>query len=549
MSSDYDAIAARAHVTLGFREITGAPASDAALRAVIGRHPLEDWLQTIGKLSREAARLPSGDPTPDRALAHELGPLSAAALHAIDRGGRFVHPSSLNTCRARQSFTRPQVIRAGGERASCGDLARGLLSVNDLFEDADPEVDPERVVESLLLRRIARPPLQLRNTIPRTYRLFVDLPARFPELSDGFDLDARAQAIAGMSLARYIAITFTFFIRFDQAKVPDEWVLTSSYYPTTSVSADEFERAVRTVSATPAEWRAMYAAESREGRRGADDHRPIVVRPICEIRPGAFIPVDFAVLGERMVGDGVYWRLRPIDDAGKTRYGSTVGKLLEQHLYEVARAVYPDNAEDDRLFRERGYGHGLHGPDRVVVDEDAVMICEVGATGVNVRETLQRGSLEALDHDIREVLIPRAEQLHRKIEDIRAGTLTYPGHQIADKRIQPVVCLLDGFPIAPLLRRRIDSALAAAGLLEQADVGRLSVVSAEEFELACATVELGGRSMTQLLEGHSRHQELASWPLRDFIRKLVGELPMSRLISAEFERAVEAIVQEVGIGS
>jgi hypothetical protein len=115
-------------------------------------------------------------------------------------------------------------------------------------------------------------------------------------------------------------------------------------------------------------------------------------------------------------------------------------------------------------------------------------------------------------------------------------------------QIEPVVCLIDGFPLAPFLRRRIDEAIRDSGLLDMPNVGRASIVSAEEFELGCAVVERGRVSITELLAGHAADAELSEWPLRDYIRKVAGELPITRLLSSEFDRVVATVATELSEG-
>jgi hypothetical protein len=550
MGSDYAAIAARAKVSFGFRQLTGSGATEGALRSVLARHPLEDWLQTIGKINKEHARLPPDDAAFDRSLASELGPNARAALSKIDiEGARCVSPSSLNTLAREALFASPEVPTRSWP-TGLGDFARALLSVIDLFDVPRPHaVDAEETVMSLLLTRAARPSPPLRSTLVRTYRLFVDLPSRCPELLS-CSLDERSQELFGMDVARYLALCMTFFVRFDQASRPDEWILSTNYYPSTSISADEFNRAVRSVSATPEEFRTTFQKEFDAGYSGLDDDRPFILRPICEVRPGAFIPIDFGALGDRLIGDGVYWRLRPTDQQGKTEYGATIGRLLERHLWEVARSIYPvaSKPEDEHLFLESKF-HGFDGPDITVFDDNALMICEIGVDQVNVRDTIHRGSLPAFDRDVTEVVLPRIAQLRRKIDAIRSGAFRYLRHVDPSARIVPMICLLDGFPIAPLLRARLDSAISDSGLLNLDNITRVAIVSADEFELACATVEQGRATMTQLLEGHASDPTTREWPFRDYVRKITGEQPWTRFSDSQFQNAVANVVTEVAGGA
>jgi hypothetical protein len=153
--------------------------------------------------------------------------------------------------------------------------------------------------------------------------------------------------------------------------------------------------------------------------------------------------------------------------------------------------------------------------------------------------------VESLESDIQEVLIPRARQLDRKIQDIRRGALTYDREIAASTPIEPVVCFLDGFPMAPFVRERIDEAIRASGYLNLPNVGRLSIVGAEDFEVACGAVEKHRLRLTDLLSGHAADHRFSDWPLSDYVRERTGELPITSLLSREYARVTEAIVEEI----
>src|SRR6266511_1065666 len=296
---------------VGMRELCGAPVSQDVFRRVLSRHAVEDWLQTLGKASRVIEALPPASGQLDRELAAHLGAHANRAAHVIDAGGRFVSQAAINTVAREALIFGAEGDPVGFDSRGYSDLAWALLGAIDLFEDRRPIGDLEAaeadaVLASLFLRRIARPYSHLRNRLPRTYRLFVDLPQRHPDLASGFDFDASCRHLSGVSLARYLATSFTFHARFGTATAPENWLLTYAYFRSvSSISETEFRGVIDTVSATPDELRSEYETEAAHGRSGIDDHRPLVRRPICEVRPGVFIPIDFEALGERLIGDGV----------------------------------------------------------------------------------------------------------------------------------------------------------------------------------------------------------------------------------------------------
>jgi hypothetical protein len=95
------------------------------------------------------------------------------------------------------------------------------------------------------------------------------------------------------------------------------------------------------------------------------------------------------------------------------------------------------------------------------------------------------------------------------------------------------------------MRPKLDDAVEASALLALPNVGRVSILSADEFKLGCATVEAGKATFTGLLAAHAADPELREWPFRDLVRKVTGEQPWTRLIEGEFDEAVNSIVKEV----
>src|SRR5205823_2263361 len=119
-------------------EVHGAPVSEAGFRDLLARHPVEDWLQVVGKLSRRLDDLPPPSRDLDEALAGHLGPLEQPALRRIGQGGRFVTSATLNTLAREALFWGSDGFPRGFDDQGTRDLARALLGVVDLFEDRRP---------------------------------------------------------------------------------------------------------------------------------------------------------------------------------------------------------------------------------------------------------------------------------------------------------------------------------------------------------------------------------------------------------------------------
>ena len=122
---EYDAIASRAVNSLGLRDLHGRAAAIDDLRECLARHPLEDWLQTVGKTSHTLADLPPHDASIDWALADSLGPLARRAKQKLAEGARIVSPQGLTTVAREALLYSPEDDPVGWHRSGgLRDLAR-----------------------------------------------------------------------------------------------------------------------------------------------------------------------------------------------------------------------------------------------------------------------------------------------------------------------------------------------------------------------------------------------------------------------------------------
>jgi hypothetical protein len=493
----------------------------------------------------------------DMRTANELGAGLDRARQLISQGLALVFPSRLSTL-ARIALEiadrRPADAFAAG--ADLERFTRALLAVTDVFDTPGKFASTNSgVVEDaaarLMLRRLAtRVDVPLASQFIRYWRIFVDLPTRRPDLLvAGEDFDARLKQQIGITVRRYITICFGLNVRFMMwdGKTNTDWTIDPGYWSKTAVTAAETQAVIGQLSATPDELVAAFHKQEADGFAEIDDLRPFALHPLCEITPDHVMPIEVDLLGPRLFGDGLYWRLHPGGAASrdeKSRYGASVGQLLEEHLAEVAESVYPaPKAGAQRFWRQIAYPDG-DGPDLVIRDAARTVFVEVGGERVNALKTLFQGDLASYDKDIAEMIVKhRVEQLDRKITHARAGRLRYnnatPGELGV---IHPVVCLLDGFPIAPTLRERIDHAVAAAGYLQQPNLGRLEIVSADELEALLGEVDRAGSSLSSLLNDFALDTELRRWTVRDFLIARRGGLARTQFV----EQAWKTITVELG---
>lgn len=544
---------------LTYEEVFGVRPTRDQLEDWLRPLALDDCLQAVGKLSAGVSAKYLSSTQVDGWIAEALEDGRVAALRGIAQGRRLVFQSRLSIL-ARVALDvsdrRPADAMRGG--ADIPRFARALLAVTDVFDlpgrFASPvRAEVEDAVSRMMLRRLAaQENAPLGPQFIRYWRLFVDLPERRPDLYEqGENFDRRMQAELGMSVRRYIVICFGLCVRFLtwRPEIGGEWAITENYWSSTTVTPDEHDRITNELSATPDAFNAAFHRQEREGFGEIDDLRPFALHPLCEIEPGRVMPIDVDSLGIRLFGDGLYWRLRPPATAPETEqvaYGASVGRMLEEHLFEVAASVYPaPTMGAKRLFREPVYG-GEKGPDLAIVEGGRSVLIEVGADRVDTLNTIFRGDLNRYEDDIADVVIKRARQLDKKIDDARAGLLRLGDYRPSDPGvIHPVVCLLDGFPIAPTLRERVDAAVSDANLLRQGNLGRLEIISADELEALFGEVEHAGASVGQLLSDYATDVELRRWDLQDYLITRRGGMARTTFLEQEAKGLYDVLRDEL----
>jgi hypothetical protein len=332
-------------------------------------------------------------------------------------------------------------------------------------------------------------------------RLFVELPQ---ERGDPVGVAQAFEDSTGLTVDRYLAICCAMLSRWMTSDHrADAWPLTYSYFQNTRVTEDEYDVVVNALAASPDELRRMFERERDAGRRGLFDLAPLAKRPLCRLDNDAIVPLDPPLLLERLIGDGVYWRLKSIFDhrAESDRFGAAVGDWLETHLREVAHETLDHGPV--RVFDEAPYDTPdgpAKGPDLALWQAPLVTLVEIGATRCDYGRTILAGDLDAYRADIERVFVAeggRARQLDKKVRALRDGRLAFQDVP-ADAAVLPLVVLLEGFPIVPL-PADVPSAVRDARLLQQADVNPLVVMSAAEFEALCALVATEGFRVGELI--------------------------------------------------
>jgi hypothetical protein len=134
----------------------------------------------------------------------------------------------------------------------------------------------------------------------------------------------------------------------------------------------------------------------------------------------------------------------------------------------------------------------------IVAYERNPVFIEVVSGPLNAATTT-RGDITIFRTDLRRLVIERAKQLNRCIEDFFAGAFTVEGADPATTYgVWPAILTSHPFPHADTIMDDVRDALRAENCLRQNKVGELAIVSAEDLFFCEGHMEQG-RTLLSLL--------------------------------------------------
>ena len=201
--------------------------------------------------------------------------------------------------------------------------------------------------------------------------------------------------------------------------------------------------------------------------------------------------------------------MRPYDEEGAQLFGETLGHLLERHCLDVAESVIRRSSGQSGSFQSSDIAQVM-GPG------------STAQTSSSLTPAHQRSSRSGLDGRtfrtpcsavISKATTPTCSassfigQSNSTAKSTTRSTATSSCKEHRPdclRRVHPVVCLWDGFPLGRYLYQRIEKALGMQGSLQQPEVAPLSIISVQDFEQLLGRVSQGD-SVTDILQLHAGH--------------------------------------------
>lgn len=241
---------------------------------------------------------------------------------------------------------------------------------------------------------------------------------------------------------------------------------------------------------------------SDESARAGWNRAPFEMRPFLRLASDHLLLWSPGALTAWMT-DGVYHRFH--DEAKAAGRGGDFrtfyGWLVEEYVRELLREVHPGRRPPGggRVLDEITYAMqrgDRRSPDAALDLGPDLVLFEV-ASGRLTLPTRLTGQLETVFDNLDNIVLGKARQLSRRIDDFRSGSLVYPGVSVGHvERIWPVLVTGTGLLMNEALANRIRDDLGDH--LRQPRVQYLTILDLADLEQLCALVEQG-HSVAELL--------------------------------------------------
>lgn len=256
------------------------------------------------------------------------------------------------------------------------------------------------------------------------------------------------------------------------------------------------------------------------------------------------------------MGDGAYYALMDgyRETAGSDprarkeaveRFTRFYGEFFEDYVVGLLTSGYAGRS-DACVSPEVPYKPGFLSSDAIVFEADDVLFFEVVAKRMSFVDSILHLDEKAIGRDLEAGVIGKARQLHRNVEDYRAGVL-FPDHpRPPGQRIFPIVVAPNEWPRITVIDSLLPRLAHEEGLLVNAEP--LEMLDIGEVEWLEAALESGLRLGALLdrknnLRTQHRHMSLHNYMYYGEPGTVPGTTPKVRDRGAEVAKSIIELVK------
>jgi hypothetical protein len=391
-----------------------------------------------------------------------------------------------------------EVLQVGTDEAA--QVRRSILGVSSYLEAASRDLGEESRTERWLRHLTQNFTFNsnpvVGNAMGRSWAILGRLHRQAHDLLPQADIDGWLADDYGLSLEQQMTISFALYAHLNAgADDPREFATLVTQenleivFARMHLSDEERESALRLISASLSCFRVEIDGKTLE--QLSWDQVPFMRHPLIQMPDGYYLLHSPRALIAWMV-DGAYYRaLDSARDRGEravSAFTSRIGKLTERYVLELIRSAHPEPRlpVTGKAYGDKTYGRGAHSSDVTIAYPHEAVLIEVSSHRLSL-QAKRDGDLEALRHDLTEMVGRRPKQLRRCIDAIkprqrgRQATLRFPRLDPARlARIWPIIITSLPLHWSPVLEDFVGPELQQ--LESRPEVEALDVMAVEDLE-------------------------------------------------------------------
>ena len=394
-----------------FQEATGKTASVANLARRVRKLNLETWLLVCSQLLLQDAL---DHATTQQQVVNSLPRDVQRRIMRFEGKRILLFPQRLHGVMRAALLYAHRGAPPDNLADHAEDVAMAILEADAFDLDAHRGRPGEARIRLLVISKILRLEGRRRSLprldVGRTHRLFVELPGELSGVEEVAHAQLREtfEADAGMTLLRHIAIRFALYARLSNVDFEHEPMLIApAYFEETAIDVEDARRVLRELSIPMDALREATREAKRSDAFELFDPRPFASRPLIEIHEDAFVPTDPAMMLVRLIGDGIWWRMRlgyRAQRDGNAVFQAAIGRLFETYLNELTSEALGSTVG---VFGEAEYGRGALGLDLTIACPEALLAVEAGVQRPHVESMFLAAAPGAFERSVENIIVPR----------------------------------------------------------------------------------------------------------------------------------------------
>jgi len=381
--------------------------------------------------------------------------------------------------------------------------------------------------------------------IPRYYIMYIDIcqSAEIKAHKLYCDIHTIFQEATGLDLQVYFTLLIGIHAQFLAQSVIKNTVdfkrITISrrkYFKDTMIADDQKEKIFNALVIEEQSLRNSLEKEIKEGPSFYLNNCTLIAKPFIQIDDDQLVCSNLSFLLSKITS-GIFWTLFDhLKSKGKdpeiiSRFFGILFERYVQMVFERIRGASSSLKNMNTVHLPRKYrgreGSEEESTDIILEYPEVLIFIEVVSSRLKLRDTVIEGNIDSFWADLDKMVIGKAKQLQRKIQDYKNDLFDVGGKKYSESNIKgfyAIIIGLEGFPYWAAVREELEEKLCADSLLQPKDgIRGWDFIDVEEIEYLESV--LSTESMLNLLEEKLSHPELKHMAIKNFLfqtNRLVG---------------------------